>query len=118
MVWSRALAKRISAHSSVHDSRAPASDTIRPMEISWAPQGPTTCSSTPAMDGFFSPDSSAWARMPWLSTLTSTSSRSTPTKPITVALPTSLRFSARAEKMLAPSMPMNTQTVTSIMLRT
>lgn len=39
-------------------------------------------------------------------------------KPITVALPTSERFSAREEKMLAPSMPMNTQTVTSIMLRT
>lgn len=56
--------------------------------------------------------------MPSDSTLTSTSASSTPTKPITVARPTSLRFSARAEKMLAPSMPMNTQTVTSIMLRT
>ncbi|MNP10680.1 hypothetical protein D3C76_1028370 [compost metagenome] len=39
-------------------------------------------------------------------------------KPTTVARPTSLRFSARAEKMLAPSMPINTQTVTSIILRT
>ncbi len=78
----------------------------------------SSCSSTPAIDGFFSPASSAWAMMPCDRMLTRTSSRSTPTKPITVALPTSLRFSARAEKMLAPSMPMNTQTVTSIMLRT
>ncbi|MCY1366972.1 hypothetical protein D9M69_538840 [compost metagenome] len=56
--------------------------------------------------------------MPSERTFTSTSSSSTMTKPRTVALPTSERFSARAEKMLAPSMPMNTQTVTSIMLRT
>ncbi|MNN55121.1 hypothetical protein D3C81_1699810 [compost metagenome] len=49
---------------------------------------------------------------------TSTSSNSTMMKPRMVALPTSERFSARAEKMLAPSIPMNTQTVTSIMLRT
>ncbi|MNQ97126.1 hypothetical protein D3C85_1127580 [compost metagenome] len=52
------------------------------------------------------------------STFTSTRNSSTVMKPITVALPTSLRFSARAEKMLAPSMPMNTHTVTSIILRT
>ncbi|MCY1535903.1 hypothetical protein D9M68_713290 [compost metagenome] len=118
MVWSRALANRISAHSRVQDSNAPARETISPTLMSTAPQWPTTLSSTPAIDGFFRPDSWAWARMPWDSTLTSTSSRSTPMKPTTVALPTSLRFSARAEKMLAPSMPMNTQTVTSIMLRT
>ncbi|MCY1176095.1 hypothetical protein D9M73_163560 [compost metagenome] len=56
--------------------------------------------------------------MPSDSTLTSTRNSSTVMKPMTVALPTSVRFSARAEKMLAPSMPMNTHTVTSIMLRT
>ncbi|MNG01799.1 hypothetical protein D3C84_847930 [compost metagenome] len=56
--------------------------------------------------------------MPSDSTFTSTRNSSTVMKPITVALPTSERFSARAEKMLAPSIPMNTQTVTSIMLRT
>ncbi len=37
---------------------------------------------------------------------------------MTVARPTSLRRSARAENTLAPSIPMNTHTVTSIMLRT
>ena len=52
--------------------------------------------------------------MPSDSTLTSTSTSSTVTKPMTVALPTSLRTAARAEKMLAPSMPMNTHKVTSI----
>ena len=52
------------------------------------------------------------------STFTSTSKASTPRKPITVALPTSERFSARPEYTLAPSMPINTKTVTSIMLRT
>ena len=117
MVWSLALAKRISAQSRVQDSRAPARETIRPMLISMAPQGPTTCSSTAAIEGFFRPASWAWARMPWDSRLTSTNSSNTPIKPTTVALPTSERFAARAEKMLAPSMPINTQTVTSIMLR-
>lgn len=56
--------------------------------------------------------------MPSDSTLTSTRNSNTVMKPMTVALPTSERFSARDEKMLAPSMPMNTHTVTSIMLRT
>ena len=56
--------------------------------------------------------------MPSDSTFTSTSNSSTVIKPITVARPTSERFSAREEKMLAPSIPMNTHTVTSIMLRT
>ncbi|MDT4871486.1 hypothetical protein FQZ97_1066170 [compost metagenome] len=90
----------------------------RPTLISTAPQWPTTCSSTAAMDGFCSLASSGWVMMPSDSTFTSTSNSSTMTKPRTVALPTSLRFSARAEKMLAPSMPMNTHTVTSIILRT
>ena len=39
-------------------------------------------------------------------------------KPITVARPTSSRRRARAEYTLAPSMPMKTHTVTSIVLRT
>ncbi|MCY1432331.1 hypothetical protein D9M71_483240 [compost metagenome] len=56
--------------------------------------------------------------MPSDNTLTSTSSASTPRKPMTVALPTSDRRWARPEYTLAPSMPMNTNTVTSIMLRT
>lgn len=70
------------------------------------------------MDGFCSAASSGWLITPSDSRLTSISSASTPRKPITVALPTSRRRSARDEYTLAPSMPMNTNTVTSIMLRT
>ena len=40
------------------------------------------------------------------------------TKPATVARPTSWRSAARAEYTLAPSMPMKTHTVTSIVLLT
>ncbi|MCY1438451.1 hypothetical protein D9M71_546530 [compost metagenome] len=97
MVWSRAVAKRISAHSKAHDSKAPNSDTARPMLISKAPQGPTICSSTEASDGFCKAASSGWVITPSDSTLTSTSRASTPIKPITVALPTSERFAARPE---------------------
>ncbi len=77
MVWSRAAAKRISAHRRVQDNRAPASETTRPTLISTAPQRPTTCSSTPAMEGFFRPASSAWLMMPIDRMFTSTSSAST-----------------------------------------
>ena len=118
MVWSLAAANMISAHSSTHDSNAPSSEMIRPTLISTAPQWPTTCSSTAAIDGFCSLANSGWVMIPRDSTFTSIRNSSTVIKPITVALPTSLRFSARDEKMLAPSMPINTQTVTSIMLRT
>ena len=66
------------------------------------------------MEGLGSAASSGWLRMPVESTLTATSSASTSTKPISVARPTSARRSARAEYTLAPSMPTNTHTVTSI----
>ncbi|MCY1451486.1 hypothetical protein D9M71_683560 [compost metagenome] len=97
MVLSLAVAKRISAHSSAQDSKAPSSEIPRPMLISNAPHGPTICSSTAASDGFCKVASSGWLRMPSDSTLTSTSSASTPRNPMTVARPTSARFSARAE---------------------
>ncbi|MNP59557.1 hypothetical protein D3C76_1545600 [compost metagenome] len=67
------------------------------MLISKAPQGPTMCSSTEANEGFCNPASSGWVITPSDSTLTSTSSASTPRKPITVALPTSERRCARPE---------------------
>ena len=113
-MWSLAAVNRISAHSSTQESSAPSSEMTSPTLISTAPHDPTTCSSTPAIEGFFSLASSGWVMIPSDSTLTSTSTSSTVTKPMTVALPTSLRTAARAEKMLAPSMPMNTHTVTSI----
>ncbi|MNJ40585.1 hypothetical protein D3C77_354830 [compost metagenome] len=118
MVWSRAVANRISAHSNAHDNNAPSNEIARPMLISNAPHGPTMCSSTDASDGFCNAASSGWVMTPSDRTLTITSKASTPMKPITVALPTSERFCARPEYTLAPSIPMNTNTVTSIILRT
>ncbi|MNG26763.1 hypothetical protein D3C84_1117910 [compost metagenome] len=91
------MANRISAHSNAHDSNAPNRETARPRLISNAPQGPTMCSSTAASDGFCRLASSGWVMMPSDNTLTSTSKASTPIKPMTVARPTSERFSARAE---------------------
>ncbi|MNP49959.1 hypothetical protein D3C76_1441800 [compost metagenome] len=91
MVWSRAVANRISAHNSAQDSNAPSNETARPRLMSSAPHGPTMCSSTDAREGFCSPSSSGWVMTPSDSTLTSTNSASTPIKPITVALPTSDR---------------------------
>lgn len=76
------------------------------------------CSSTPASDGFCNCANSGWLMTPRDNTFTSTSNARTPRKPITVARPTSARFCARAEYTLAPSIPMNTNTVTSIMCRT
>ncbi|MNE76999.1 hypothetical protein D3C76_1606780 [compost metagenome] len=58
MVWSRAVAYRISAHSNAQDNSAPSSDTARPRLISNAPHGPTICSSTDASEGFCSLSSS------------------------------------------------------------
>ncbi|MNL61136.1 hypothetical protein D3C87_1850210 [compost metagenome] len=69
----------------------------RPTLISNAPHGPTICSSTAASDGFCKVANSGWLMMPSDSTLTSTSNANTPRKPMTVARPTSERFSARAE---------------------
>ena len=118
MVLSLAVAYKISAHSKAHDSNAPSNEMASPILIKIAPHSPTTCLSTPAIDGFCSLASSGWVMIPSDSTLTITNSASTPIKPMTVALPTSERFSARPEYTLAPSMPINTNTVTSIMLRT
>ena len=118
IVLSLDVAKSISAHSSAHDNNAPNSEMASPMLIRIAPHSPTTCLSTPAIDGFCKLASSGWVMIPSESTFTSTSNASTPRKPITVALPTSERFSALPEYTLAPSIPMNTNTVTSIMLRT
>src|SRR5450830_288898 len=56
--------------------------------------------------------------MPSESNDTAISSSRVMTKPITVARPTSLRRFAREEYTLAPSIPMNTQTVTSIVVLT
>ena len=70
------------------------------------------------MDGFFSAASSGCAITPIDSRLTATSSASTNRKPASVARPTSTRRTAWAEYTLAPSTPMNTHTVTSIMPRT
>ena len=50
--------------------------------------------------------------------MTASSRASTAAKPSTVARPTSSRLAARLEYTDAPSMPMKTQTVTSIMFRT
>ncbi|MOA27241.1 hypothetical protein D3C78_1481030 [compost metagenome] len=97
MVLSFAVANRISAHSSAQDSNAPNNEIARPTLISNAPQGPTICSSTAANEGFCSFASSGWVMIPSDNTFTSTSSANTPMNPITVARPTSERFSARAE---------------------
>ena len=94
---SRAVTDRISAHSSIQASSAPATETIMPTPMRTAPHGPTASRSTPAMDGSCSSASSAWLMMPALSRLTDTSRASTPTKPMTVARPMEARSFARSE---------------------
>ncbi|MNW23221.1 hypothetical protein D3C71_2251960 [compost metagenome] len=47
-----AVTKRISAHSSAQDNKAPSNEIARPTLISNAPHRPTICSSTEASDGF------------------------------------------------------------------
>ena len=118
MVWSLAAECRISPHNNVQDSNAPTNEIIKPIETKAAPHLPTTCSRTYAIDGFFRAASSGCFITPSDSTFTNTNSANTPKKLSTVALPTSLRFSARAEYTLAPSIPINTHTVTNIMLLT
>ena len=76
---------------------APSSETTNPIEMKAAPQLPTSFASTPAIDGSGTPASSACAIKPYESKLTISSSANTPTKPSTVARPTSLRLAARCE---------------------
>ncbi|MCY1384080.1 hypothetical protein D9M69_722840 [compost metagenome] len=92
-----AVANRISAHRSAQDNRAPSNEMARPRLMNNAPHGPTIRSSTPASDGFCRAASSGWLMIPSDSRFTSTSSANTPRKPMTVARPTSARFSALAE---------------------
>ena len=115
---SRAAMYSVSLDSISHDSKAPDSEISSPRLISAAPVGPMTCASTWAMDGFLSTASSGCVITPSENRLTLTINASVNRKPSKVARPTSTRRSARAEHTLAPSTPMNTHTVTSIMLRT
>ena len=62
-----------------------------------APQGPTTASKTPAMEGTLSPASSGWVIKPRASTDTRTYMPSAPANPSKVARPTSARLAAREE---------------------
>ena len=55
---------------------------------------------------------------PWASTVNKKYMSNTEINPITVAVPTSFLRLARLEKTTAPSIPMNTHTVTSIVLFT
>ena len=62
-----------------------------------APQGPTTDSSTPAIDGWRMPAMSARCSTAKGSRVTSTIRLVTPMKPMIVALPTSVRSLAKRE---------------------
>ncbi len=73
---------------------APSTDTSRPTLTNTEPQGPTTDSSTPAIDGWRIPAMSARCSTAYGSSVTSTMSPVTPTKPTIVAQPTSVRFFA------------------------
>lgn len=84
------------------------------MEMSAAPHGPTTASSTEAIELSGRAASSSWVSTPKERADTLTSRASTERKPITVARPMSRRERDWREYTEAPSMPMNTHTVKSM----
>ena len=58
-----AAERMTSAASSTHDRKLPSTATTSPALTNTRPQGPTTASSTPAIDGFASAASSARGRI-------------------------------------------------------
>ena len=104
-----------SAQSICQDTYAPRTERHSPTEISTPPHGPTTASSTAPIEFSGSAASSSWLSTPYDRVDTATNSASTDRKPMMVALPTSLRTRACLEYTDAPSMPMNTHTVYSMM---
>ena len=115
-VPSFAHANGISAVMIVHASQLAKTDMSRPIFISHAPHGPTTFSSTPAVDGFATDAISCWLITPNGRTESIMKTISPPRNPMMVALPTSPCDFARPERTTAPSMPINAQSVTSIVL--
>ena len=87
---------------------------ITPMLTNVDPQSPTTDSSTLPIEGCLAGRRSACGSTPYDTSVTEANSASTLRNPRTVARPTSSRRRARREYTLAPSMPRNTNVVTSI----
>src|SRR6185312_11321022 len=115
--WVFAAENKTSAQMRDQARYAPSTETINPTLTKIAPQCPTTASSTPAIEGWrisaiCARDSTAYGN-----NVTRTSRQVTPRKPSNVAVPTSARVRAYREYTLAPSMPINTNTVINIVAR-
>jgi hypothetical protein len=87
---------------------------ITPILMNVDPQSPTTDSSTLPIDGCLAVARSACGSTPYETSVTDAKTASTLRNPRIVARPTSARRRAKREYTLAPSIPRNTNVVTSI----